>query len=364
MQGIHSLKILLISTSVAPLGSGIGGGVELTILNLSNELKKRGYHTDVLAPAGSVLEGHSIIRIEGNLQPKAQYQSRTDIPASPDNSVLSNMCNYASQNQSQYDLIVNFSYDWLPLYLTPSFKTPLLHFISMSSLNDAIDFEIKRVASKFPNRLSCNTHSQASTFPMPDKFTILGKGIDLAKYQYCENPEDYFTWVGRISREKGLEDAVEAADMTSSKLVVMGKKEDPVYWNEIMMKYPHTDMNYAGFLQTEKMQEVLGKSRALIMTPRWIEAFGNVVIEAFACGVPVISYRIGGPSEIIEDKVTGFLTKPGNIQEVADCMKIIDQIDRNICRQTALKNYTLEAWCDRFEQWIFRSLDKDRSSIL
>jgi UDP-glucose:tetrahydrobiopterin glucosyltransferase len=364
MQGFQPLKILFISTSVAPLGSGIGGGVELTICNLANVLMKRRYQIDVLAPEGSVMQNLNIIQITGNLQPKAQFQSRTGLPASPDNSVLSNMCDYARQHQANYDLILNFSYDWLPLYLTPTFETPLVHFISMSSLNDAIDFEIKRVASAFPNSLSCNTYSQASTFPVPDKFTILGKGIDLSKYNFCEKPDDYFIWAGRISREKGLEDAVEAACITSSMLTILGKNEDPEYWNNIKQNYPDTNLNYAGFLPTEKMQEILGKARAMLMTPHWVEAFGNVVIEAFACGVPVISYRIGGPAEIIEDGVTGFLTKPGNVYELAEKMQFINQIDRNACRQTALRNYSLDTWCERVEEWMHRSAHQDRFTVL
>jgi UDP-glucose:tetrahydrobiopterin glucosyltransferase len=360
MQGLHPLKLLFISTSVAPLGTGIGGGVELTIKNLAGELINRGYQLDILAPEGSVLSDLELIQIEGNLQPKAQHSLRTDLPASPDYSVLSNMCTYAKQHQSQYDLIINFSYDWLPIYLTSSFDTPLLHFISMSSLNDAIDFEIRRVATKYPNRLSCNTHTQAKTFPVPEKFTILGKGIDLSKYEFCPDPDDHFIWVGRISREKGLEDAVEAAKIFSAKLIVLGKKEDSNYWDEIMRTHPDANVKYVGFQSTKNMQKILRKSRALLMTPHWIEAFGNVVIEALACGVPVISYRIGGPSEIVMDQVTGFLTKPGNISELVDRMNKIDQIDRKNCRADVMKKYTLESWCNRFEQWIHKSVKNDR----
>lgn len=82
--------------------------------------------------------------------------------------------------------------------------------------------------------------------------------------------------------------------------------QDEAYWQQICRDFPDAPIEYVGFLNTEELQQELGKCRALLMTPRWLEAFGNVAIEALACGVPVIAYARGGPAEIIKDGKTGF----------------------------------------------------------
>lgn len=92
------------------------------------------------------------------------------------------------------------------------------------------------------------------------------------------------------------------------------------------------------------------------MTHRWMEALGNVAIEALACGVPVISYRRGGPTEIIREGITGWLVEPDNQNELVDAIQKLDQIDRSVCRQQAETEYSLEALGDRIEQWFAQVL--------
>ncbi|MGL6140070.1 MAG: UDP-glucose--tetrahydrobiopterin glucosyltransferase, partial [Planktothrix sp.] len=111
------LKLLFVSTSVWPLGSGLAGGVELTLLNLANILRKRGHKITIIAPKNSKLESFSIVEISGELQTSAQTQSRQDPVILSDNSVLANMWNYTIKIADQYDVIMNFAYDWLPLFL-------------------------------------------------------------------------------------------------------------------------------------------------------------------------------------------------------------------------------------------------------
>ena len=103
------------------------------------------------------------------------------------------------------------------------------------------------------------------------------------------------------------------------------------------------------------MQQELGKCRAMLMTPRWVEAFGNVAIEALACGVPVISYRRGGPAEIIQDGKTGFLVEPDNVNGLVNAIARLDTINRYTCRQQAETDFSLAALGDRFENW-FRAI--------
>ena len=90
------------------------------------------------------------------------------------------------------------------------------------------------------------------------------------------------------------------------------------------------------------------------MTPRWVEAFGNVAVEAMACGVPVIAYRRGGPAEIVVDGVTGFLVEPDDVDGLAAAIGRIGEIDRSACRRQAEANFSVEALAARIDAWLRR----------
>jgi UDP-glucose:tetrahydrobiopterin glucosyltransferase len=355
------LKLLFLSTPVGSLGSGQGGGVELTIQNVAQEMLRRGHKLEVVAPVGSRLTGIPVIEIEGNLQVAVQTQGRDTPIYLPANSVLVNMWAYARQVQFNYDLIVNFAFDWLPFYLTPFFNRPIAHFISMGSMTVVLDQIMNQVAQQYPGTIGVYTSSQAATFPFADCCNILGSGIDLSLYEFCAEPKQCLAWLGRIAPEKALEDAVAAAKITGIPLKVFGKIQEQEYWDKICQDFPSAPIEYMGFLPTKELQQKLRQCYALIMTPRWVEAFGNVAIEALACGVPVIAYRRGGPAEIVRDGETGFLVEPDSVNALVEAIKRIDEIDRYCCRQQAESEYSLEALGDRFEAWfkdIMRSKNK------
>jgi UDP-glucose:tetrahydrobiopterin glucosyltransferase len=355
------MKLLFVSTSVAALGSGLGGGVELSLQNIANEMLRRGHTLQIVAPEGSKLNSAiPIIQIPGALQTTAIDQARAAPILLPDNSVLANMWDYAYQVQVNYDLIVNFAYDWLPFYLTPFFTTPIAHRVSMSSLSDAMDRIIGCVMAKFPNSVAFLTQSQAETFPLNkgenSLITCLSSAIDLSLYQFSSQPRPQLAWLGRIAPEKGLEDAVAASQRLNVPLKIIGKMQDQSYWQQICNDYPNAPVEYLGFLSTHDLQKLLGQSQAMLMTPRWIEAFGVVVIESLACGTPVISYRCGGPAEVIEDGKTGFLVEQNSIDGLVNAIARLDEIDRRTCRQVAENQYSLEALGDRIEQWFHNIL--------
>ena len=350
-------KLLFISTPVGVLGTGQGGGVELTVQNVAQELQKRGHQIEVVAPTGSVLKGIRVIEIAGNLQVAVQTQGRNVPIYLPENAALANMWDYARQVQHNYDLIVNFAYDWLPFYLTPFFYTAIAHFISMGSLTQALDQIMNQIAEQYPHCIGVYTKSQANTFPFAHLCEILSSAIDLSLYNFVATPGDSMAWLGRIAPEKALEDAVAAASITGIPLHIYGRIQDKAYWQKIQQDFADAPIKYQGFLPTEELQQELGKSRALIMTPRWLEAFGNVAIEALACGVPVIAYRRGGPAEIVKDGKTGFLVEPDSINSLITAMQNIDSIKRIDCRQQAETEYSLTVLGDRFEAWFNKIID-------
>ncbi|MBV6623745.1 MAG: glycosyltransferase family 4 protein [Rivularia sp. (in: Bacteria)] len=346
------MKLLFVSTPVGPLGSGLGGGVELSLYNIAREIIRRGHDLQIVAPAGSTWDDLPVMQISGNLQIIAQSLERQTPITMPCNPLLANMWDYVRQVENEYDLVVNFAYDWLPFYLTPFFKIPIAHFVSMGSLSDALDQIIVKISKQFPGTIGFYTPAQADTFPkLISPIYYLSSGIDLSLYQFCSQPKQQLAWLGRISPEKGLEDAFAVAESTNISLKVMGKIQDESYWQKIQQDYPNAPFEYLGFLSTKEMQQILGECKALIMTPRWVEAFGNVAIEALACGVPVISYSRGGPASIIKNNETGFLVKPDSVSGLIEATKRVEQINRQTCRDTAQKVFSLEVLGERFEKW-------------
>lgn len=396
--GGEKLRLLFLSTPVAPLGSGEGGGVELCLENLCRILLRRGHSVDLVAPQGSRFnEATKLITPGGSLETKAQTlasaetggpgqaesrphdlaaarsrsgtgeeRSGTDGERSEtvppgrkagaggshrSGSFLHRMCRLAAETSDEYDRVVNFAYDLEALRLTYELPRKLLHLISMGCLYEEFDREIGRIDDLLPGRLACYSRTQAETFSRPDAFRPLGSGLDLERYRFRERPDDYLLWLGRISPEKAPEDALEVARRSGLRLILAGKMEDRAYWEKICRPHRRTRFEYAGFLSTEELQKLTGGARALLMTPRWVEAFGMVAIEALACGVPVISYRRGGPAEIVRDGETGFLTPPDSIDGLLEAVGRIDRIDRRRCRRSAEEEYSLDAWADRHESW-------------
>ncbi len=346
------MRLLFLSTSVGALGTGLGGGVELTLRNIAVELLHRGHIVHVVAPRDSFLEGITIVQIAGALQTTAQSQGRDTAIVMPANSVLAAMWNHARSVQAAYDIILNFAYDWLPFYLTPFFQRPVAHLVSMGSLSEAMDQVIGQVAQQFPGTIAVHSHTQAATFPFPEQCRVLGNGFDLTRYEFCPDPKPYLAWVGRIAPEKGLEDALAAAEQACIPLEIMGAISDSDYWQSICQRYPNAIAAYQGFLSTDALQRKLRQAHALLVTPRWVEAFGNVVVESLACGVPVIAYKRGGPAEIVQHGKTGWLVEPDSIAGLVEAIGQVNAIDRDACRQYVEQTFSQQAMGDRVEQWL------------
>lgn len=346
------MRILLISTPVGPLGSGMGGGVELTLHHVAVEMMRRSHSVQVLAPVGSHSPDFPIIEVQGTLHSYAQYAGRTTPVQIPNESVLSHAMEFAREKESEYDVIANFAYHWLPFYLASFFKKPIAHFVSMASLNDAMDSIVRQVGHMNRNTLGACTQAQAQTFAgSADCFRILGFGIDVRQYKFQAKAERQLAWIGRIAPEKGLEDAAAISQELDMEIHIMGKMQDSSYWNRCEKDYPRAKLKYLGFHPTEKLQALLGSCQGLLMTHKLDEAFGIGAIEALACGVPVIAYDRGGPREIVQNSKTGFLVRPDSLEGMVEAVGALPQLDRRACRLQAEQQFTIEAYGDRVEAW-------------
>ena len=213
---------------------------------------------------------------------------------------------------------------------------------------------ISKVYSKYPHNFAFHSRTQASDYPFIKDPIIIGNGFELSKYTFQEKKEGPLAWVGRVAPEKGLEDAVYVASEIGEKLNVWGIIEDKDYASKIQRLYPSGKICWKGYLPTNKLQEELGQCRALINTPKWNEAYGNVVVEALACGVPVVAYKRGGPGEIIQHGETGFLVKADDKEGLLMYLKDIDSINRQKCREWVKNNASSNIFAEKVVSWLKR----------
>jgi UDP-glucose:tetrahydrobiopterin glucosyltransferase len=353
-------SILICSTPVGPLGSGVGGGVELTLHGLVLGLSALGHQVEVVAPAGSLHVGASVHQIVGGHQISSQIAGRdapVSMPASP---VLGAMWEWVRAHQTQFDVVLNLAYDWLPVYVTPFLDVPVGHLVSMASVNDAMDAAIADLVAARPGSAAVHSRAQAETFPgIADQLRVIGNGIAVERYDMHLTADEprYLGVVGRISPEKGISDVFALSAATGTPVKAWGLMQDPRCWDEAVAAHPSARVTYEGFLPTDDLQAAIGGCAAIVMTPKWVEAFGNVAIEAMACGVPVIAYRRGGPAEIVTDGETGFLVPPDDIDGLVTAVGRLDELDRIACRQRVEEQYSTLAFARRVDLWCDQLMD-------
>lgn len=163
-------------------------------------------------------------------------------------------------------------------------------------------------------------------------------GIDLDRYPYGESPKDALAFLGKVKRsKKGAAVAINVARASGKRLWLMGGKKLslPSTWLPL---FGH--VKSLGIVAHDRKVSRLRRAKALLFPSQWDEPFGIVLIEAMACGTPVIAFNRGAASEVIEHGKTGFVVE--TTEEMCDMVSRIDDIDRAACRCHVQKNFTIE----------------------
>ncbi len=346
-------RILFVAPPIAPIGDGIGGGVETSLLQLTRELTRRGHRVGTVAVAGSRGLTGKLHEISGRCPVSVTHQSRTHVDTVDSGGTLEQMWECVSSLQADYGVVLNTGYDWLSFYLSPFFKVPVLHWISVCPLIDSVDRMIEIRYRQHPSYFAFYSRTQAAAFPFVDAEAarVLYGGVDAEVFAFAPKPERRLCWSARISPEKGLEDALAASRELGLPLDVCGKIEDQGYWQSLQPRMESGDACYRGFLSPLELSRVVGRSMAMLVTPKWNEAFGVSLIEALACGTPVVAYAGGGPSEIVEHGESGYLVERGDIGALAAHARLAEQLDRRKVRERAAQ-FSVAALADRVEKWI------------
>lgn len=346
------MRVDLLSTAVAPLGSGLGGGVEHMVIQAARQLNAQGHAVRIIAPLESAADVPELLTLPGRLAPTMIGHGH-DQPLSIEADAFLVVALRRLMDQSQAgDVILNFSYDWLPLFLSDHLPCPLGTLVSMGSLNRSLDLEIRRIAACQPHRLAFLSAPQAASFGLAGPTRLIPPGLDLARYPYNAHPGPALGWLGRIAPEKGLEDAFALADRTGATVMAFGVMQDRAYWDRLVRRHPTAAVRYGGFLRMPALAEAVSQFRALLMTPKWLEAFGLVGIEALACGTPVIAYRRGGIAAYVDDGETGWLAEPDDLDGLCAAVERIPSIERAACRARVERSYTLAHYGAALADWL------------
>jgi glycosyltransferase involved in cell wall biosynthesis len=190
-------------------------------------------------------------------------------------------------------------------------------------------------------------------------WAVIPNGVDTKYYEPSRevDTDAPLTFLGRIEEIKGVHLAIDVAKKCSKRLIIMGnvEAEHEDYFNERIK--PHLDgqrIKYLGKVDDATKNEVLAQSSALLMPVLWEEPFGIVMIEALACGTPVIGLNIGSIPEVINHEITGFVCK--DCREMIEAVGRLSSISRGTCRTVAEEQFDSAVIVNAYENLYFSAI--------
>ncbi len=239
--------------------------------------------------------------------------------------------------RNQFDVVHNFG---RLLYLLPVLKNPVKKIMTYG--RKVSPFGIKKIAGFDPKNLiftACSNYC-VSTGNVAGTWKTIYNAIDFSNYKLQKQvlKEAPLMFLGRLDKIKGVHTAIKVAKTTNNVLWIGGnipKTKDNLqyYKQEIEPQLDGKQIIYLGALTDAQKNEYLGKAKALLFPVEWDEPFGMVMIEAMACGTPVIGFKKGSVPEVIDEGLTGFVVNNG--LEMIDALQNIGKTDRTTCRQVA-----------------------------
>lgn len=180
---------------------------------------------------------------------------------------------------------------------------------------------------------------------------------DLAELPFQPSSQGYLLMMGSVAPHKNQKDGILAAKALGKKIILAGKIGNQAYWDtEIAPLVDGNMVVHKGELEISKKAALLGGADALLFPIVWPEPFGLVMIEAMACGTPVVAYGNGAVPEVVEDGVTGFIVDQSQgVGGLAVAAKRINEIDRAACRKRVEEHFTIDKMIDSLEN-VLKSL--------
>lgn len=360
-NGVRKLRIAQIAPMWVPVPPEKYGGTELVIASLVEELVRRGHDITLFASGDSKTSAKLV-----SIYPRALLKD--GIPWKDISYDIFNVAQ-AFKRAGEFD-IIHSHIDLYDQFFIPFIKTPVvstMHNNMYASRKTAGRIFTYRHYRKH-NFVSISLKQRENDMVKLNFVANVYNGLNPQKYKFNLKPEDKFIWVARIDEAKGVYNAVLAAEKLGARLDIAGRidivKLD--FFNNQIKPHLSKKIRYVGEINQKQKPEFFSNARALLYPIEWEEPFGLVMIEAMACGTPVIAFDRGAVSEIVKDGKTGFVVPPlnkggrVNIRGLAEAMKNVGQIDRKTCRESFDKNFTASRMADDYEKVYEKILSKTK----
>ena len=186
------------------------------------------------------------------------------------------------------------------------------------------------------------SHSHAASTDLPVD-AVVYHGIDVDEFPFGSGDGGYLAVLGRMTPNKGIHRAIAVAKAAGIPLRIAAKMREPherEYFEQCVEPHLDNDITYVGEVDAPAKRQLLGGALALLNPIEWAEPFGMAMVEALACGTPVVGCPYGAAPEIVEHGVTGFLA--ADDVGLVEGVRSLDRIDRGVCRQHVSRRFSVE----------------------
>lgn len=310
------------------------GPWELIASYIAEGMVKKGHQVTLYATGDSLTKGQlkwicpRPIFEDPNLEPKVYQYLHTSL---------------VFEEAEQYDIIHNH-YDAYPLCFSKLVKTPVV-----TTIHGFSSPQVTEIFKKYSNSYLVSI-SLADRKHAPD-LNYLGNvyhGLPINEYEFNDKPENYWFFIGRISPEKGIHLAVKLIKKLGLRFKIAGLIQDQKYFDNEIKPFLDEKIEFLGTVSEEEKKDLLKNALGFLHLNTYPEGFGLTLIEAMACGTPVIGMNHGSIPEVIEDQKTGYVVN--TLEEAELAIKKIDQIVRKDCRERVEKYFTVEKMVDEYEK--------------
>jgi glycosyltransferase involved in cell wall biosynthesis len=338
------MRIAQISPLFEAVPPKLYGGTERVVYSLTEELVAMGHDVTLFASGDSITSA--------TLAPMRDRALRLDPNVVDWIAIYMRMMELIRRRADEFD-VLHFHTDYFPLSLFSRQETPFV-----TTLHGRLDIpEFKVIYETFPDAPFVSI-SDAQRRPIPGinwaRTIHHGMPADLLTPQPVK--QEYAAFLGRISPEKGVDKAICIAGKAGLKLKIAAKvdKADQVYWDEQIKPLIDASpwVEYIGEINDAQKPLFLSAAHALLFPIDWPEPFGLVMIEAMACGTPVIAFNRGSVPEVIDHGVSGFIAH--DEASAVAALGRVDELDRTLVRRTFDRRFTArrmaEDYVDLYEE--------------
>jgi glycosyltransferase involved in cell wall biosynthesis len=245
------------------------------------------------------------------------------------------------ERATEFDIIHN-SFDFLPLTYSGLTSTPVI-----TTIHGFSSPQIVPVYEKYDERTFYVAISEADRHPSLKYLATIHHGIETARFTFSPDAGSYLAFFGRIHRDKGLVAAIDTANETGIPLRIAGIVQDELYFKrEIAPRLDGDRVQFIGPVRAEDRSSFLGGALALLHLIDFDEPFGFSVVEAMACGTPVIAFDRGSMSEIICEESTGFVVT--DVKAAAEAARRVGELDREAVRADTVRRFDSNRMVDEY----------------